>query len=115
MSKLGDRDYATSDRRYSTVRELALVLRYEWRVRRSWRSRRAAARGLWWSLVRRYAGELCQACGRPVAHSTGLSWWRADDALWLQINGGYGGTLCIPCFTRDAADHHVHVHWRACS
>lgn len=102
----------SSEVRYSSLPGLLGVLRYEWRMRRAWRSRMAVVRGLWWSLVRRYPCEVCEACGRRVGASTGFTWWHADDEMWMAVNGAYGGTLCIPCFTHDAELQGVCIYWQ---
>lgn len=102
--------YASSDRRFSTVRELIAVARYEWSVRRAWRTRKAALRGLWWTFVRRYPGEVCEHCGRPVAQGIATS-WRAPDALWKRVVGSSHGTLCPRCFTVAARAFGVSLRW----
>lgn len=96
--------------RYASLRELVGVARYEWSARKAWRSRRAALRGLWWWLVRRYACELCQDCGRPVGHEIGDTYWRADDALWLRVHGSPAGSVCTRCFVERADALGVFVH-----
>lgn len=72
--------------RYASVHELIAAARYEWSARKAWRSRRAALRGLRWWLIRNYACELCQDCGRPV------------------------GTVCTGCFVERAEELGVFVH-----
>lgn len=101
----------SSEVRYTSLSGLLPVLRYEWRMRKAWHSRCAAARGLWWTLARRYPNEICENCGRPVGASTGFTWWRAPDALWMAVNGSYGGTVCIPCFTQAAAKRGLGLYW----
>jgi hypothetical protein len=109
-------------KRYRNLRELRGVLGYEWRTRRSWVSKRAALRGLWWGLVRRYPCELC-TCGRPVSRHT--HYWHAEDWLWEDVMGwpcwweqlgehaylGPPGTRCPRCFTELAELKGIHVHW----
>lgn len=97
--------------RYASPRELIGVARYEWSARRAWRSRRAALRGLWWWLVRRYACELCERCGRRVGMELGDTFWRAPDDLWMRVQGSEAGTLCAACFTADAEAKGIHVYW----
>lgn len=48
---------------------------------------------------------------RPVGASTGFTWWHTTDALWMAVNGGYGGTVCIPCFTRTATEKGFQLYW----
>lgn len=63
-------------------------------------NRRAAWRGLYWLLVRRYETELCQHCGRPVAIV-----YHAPDTIWQAATGrarppggeAASGTLCPVC------------------
>jgi hypothetical protein len=111
-------------KRYQNPAEFAKVIRFEWRTRHSWRSRRAMLRGLWWSLVRRYPCEICP-CGRPVGMELGDTWWHAPDELWNSVAGWPGweddmgemaylgppGTLCTSCFTRCARKKGIHLHW----
>lgn len=69
-------------------------------------------RRFYWKRIRRYRYEMCQRCGRPVGKSC-PSWWSADDALWLEVEGGQGeGIRCIPCFTDDARAKGVSIFWR---
>lgn len=70
-------------------------------------------RRFWWLHIRRHDGEICDACGRPVDRSTGRSYWLAPDDLWNEVNGQFAGIRCVPCFTADAADRGVPIHWRA--
>ena len=56
----------------------------------------AKVRWVYWRHLRRYDGEVCHRCGRPVARSTN-SWWHADDPLWIDVSGSFG-ILCPPCF-----------------
>ncbi len=88
------------------------------RFRASWRSQPSGLvpRLRWWGWrwLRWYRYEQCRSCGRPVAHSTGETWWEADDALWIAAEGSKAGIRCIPCFTRDCADAGLGlVYWRA--
>lgn len=66
----------------------------------------------YWIFVRRWETEICSRCGRPVARCTD-SWWQAPDALWLEVNGGLGGVLCPPCFTKACRRAGYSVSWRA--
>lgn len=71
-----------------------------------------ALRRFWWRRVRRHRGEICQACGLPVALGC-PTWWSTFDPLWIEVEGGHGqGIRCIPCFTRDALAAGVQVSWR---
>ena len=70
------------------------------------------ARRWYWIFVRRYAYEICSACGRPVGRCTD-SYWTADDALWIEIMGSEQGVLCPPCFTGVCRERGVHVYWKA--
>ena len=111
-------------KRYTNLRELFGVLRFEWRTRRTWRNRRAMLRGLWWSLVRRYPCEMCP-CGQPVGRAIG-TFWHAPDGLWNDVVGwpgwerqygemaylGVPGTLCPRCFTERAEAKGIRLHWR---
>ena len=60
-------------------------------------------------------GEICRACAKPVADSTGDSWWAASDAIWAKVTGRSdgGGILCIPCFTHKATAVGVRIKWHA--
>jgi hypothetical protein len=49
----------------------------------------------YWRYVRRYDGEICQDCGRPVRVV-----WNAPDALWFLVMGGPGGILDPVCFAK---------------
>jgi hypothetical protein len=71
-----------------------------------------AMRRVYWRHVRRYDGEICDRCGRPVGRCTG-SWWCAPDALWRDLNGGFAGVMCPPCFTAAAESVGIFVHWEA--
>lgn len=71
------------------------------------RKRLAKLRALYWILVRRWETEICGCCGGPV----GVVWWCFDQPLWDQVNGGYGGTLCIPCFDDLAKEHVSWIEW----
>lgn len=102
----------SSERRYTSVREFVRVVRYEWRTRKAWRDWKAALRGTYWWLIRRYPCELCQGCGRRIMAHTG-SWWHADDDLWLDVHGSEAGTLCPRCFTEDAKRKGISVYWQA--
>lgn len=66
-----------------------------------------------WTLRRvfRYRYEICHRCGLPVAWFT-PSWWHADDALWIEVEGGEAGIRCAPCFTRDCRALGIGVSWR---
>lgn len=101
--------------RYATLSDFARVVGYEWRTRRAWASWRAGLRGLWWWLIRRYAFELCQDCGRPVGRAIAGTWWRAPDELWLRVVGTQGGTLCPQHFTDRAERQGIRIHWEAVS
>lgn len=83
---------------------------YEWSARRAWKTRRAALRGLWWWLVRRYPNELCQDCGRPVGRSIG-TYWHASDELYERVRGTLHGTVCPGCFTEAAEERGVFIYW----
>ncbi len=110
-------------KRYTNLRELCGVIGYEWRTRKAWRTRRAALRGLYWWLIRRYPCELCQDCGRRVSADT--NWWHAPDELWNGVMGrpgweeqygdhakyGVGGTVCPACFTARARTKGICVYW----
>jgi hypothetical protein len=110
--------------RYSNLRELRGVIRYEWRARRAWFSKRAAIRGLWWTFVRRYPSELCN-CGRPVSRAIGGTYWSAENSLWADVMGWHGwqeelgemaylgppGTRCPRCFTERAKEKGLHLYW----
>lgn len=100
-----------STRRYSTMREFRKVAIFEWSVRHVWDSWRAATRGTWWWLIRRYPTELC-TCGRPVSKWIGETWWHAEDDLWLAVKGNMGGTLCPRCFTLRAAAKGISLRWQ---
>lgn len=100
-----------SDKRYSTPSGFVGTLRYEWRARKAWRSKRAALVGAWWWLVRRYPGELCEDCGKPYGRSIGL--WRAPDDLWVRVVGSVTGTLCPTCFTNRCEASSILVRWEA--
>jgi hypothetical protein len=65
------------------------------------------ARRWLWRHVRRYDGEICHSCGKPVH----LVWW-ADEALWEEIVGGPGGIRCVLCFSRECWDRRISVAWR---
>ena len=71
----------------------------------------AKVRWFYWRHVRRYDYEVCHRCGRPVMRS--MSWWHADDLLWVRAGGGHYGILCPPCFTVEAAASGIPVHWKA--
>lgn len=115
MTPLSSSETSASDVyvRYDSPRELLRVARYEWRARHAWGSRRAGLRGLWWWLVRRYAGELCEDCGRPVGRWIGNTFWRAPDELWERVVGSPDGTVCPRHFTERADAAGVALHWRA--
>lgn len=114
-------------KRWATLAELRKVVQYEWRSRRAWKSRLAPWRALWWWLVRNYACELCQRCGRPVGLSIGDTFWRATDDLWGRVAGWPGwrdemgelaylgppGTLCPACFTAQADEKGIRLYWKA--
>jgi hypothetical protein len=111
-------------KRYTNARELRGVLRYEYRTRHLWNTKRAAIRAAWWWLIRRYPSEIC-LCGRPVGQWIGDTYWHADNALWNGVMGwpgweqelgeyaylGVPGTRCPRCFTERARKKGVHVHW----
>jgi hypothetical protein len=113
-----------SDKRYTNLRELRGVMRYEWGARQAWRSKRAALRGLWWWLVRRYPSEICP-CGRPVSRGIGGTYWSATNDLWAQVMGWPGwreqmgdwaylgppGTRCPRCFTELARAKGISLFW----
>lgn len=99
--------------RWSTPCELAGVIRYEWSVRRAWTSPMAAARGLWWTFVRRYAYETC-VCGRRVAAGIGGTYWRAPDEMWERVVGSPAGVLCPSCFTERAEASGLRLYWTPC-
>jgi hypothetical protein len=80
-----------------------------------WGLRASAVRGLrrfFWRRARRYAYELCHACGRPVARGTGPAWWSAPDDLWYEVRGSENGVRCMACFTAEALAKGVQVYWR---
>ena len=51
--------------------------------------------------------EYCNDCGvrQPI------SWWCADEALWLTINGSSSGALCPQCFDKRAARLGIYIRW----
>jgi hypothetical protein len=69
-------------------------------------------RSFWWRKVRRYDSEICQSCERPYFAAIGDTYWSADDALWLWVEGGPGGLRCPPCFTRDCRAKGISIFWR---
>lgn len=69
-----------------------------------------AVRRFYWRHVRRHRYEICHSCGRPV-HGTCPNWWRADDALWLQVVGAPEGLRCIQCFTDEADAKGLLLYW----
>lgn len=103
----------SDDKRYSTVGEFLLLCRYEWRTRKAWRNWKAAARGLYWSFIRRYPCEICEGCGRRVMAHTG-SWWHAPDELWERVRGANkpAGSPCPTCFTKEAERAGIHIYWQ---
>lgn len=64
------------------------------------------ARRFYWRHVRRYDGEICHDCGRPVARAVG-SWWRATDLLWLRVVRDNRTILCPRCFIARADAHGI--------
>jgi hypothetical protein len=95
--------------------------RYAWRNGPRWalwyvRNRRliAAARALWWALVRGYIGEGCQECGRPYLL------WHARDDLYGEVTGRWpspggesgGGLFCLACFDRLARAKGIDLQWQ---
>lgn len=117
-------DRVSDPKRYTNWSEFRRVVRFEWRTRRVWRNRRAALRGLWHSLVCRYACEICP-CGHRVGDALGDTYWHASDELWNEVAGesgweeragdlaylGVPGTLCPRCFTGRARAKGISVHW----
>lgn len=72
---------------------------------------RASVRRLYWIFVRGYEYEICNHCGCPVGRCTG-SWWKADDALWIEVNGRSEGVMCPPCFTEACKAKGFVIHWK---
>lgn len=88
-------------------------------------------RRFYWRYVCRYAYEICDCCGRPVASRLGpmkvestdwlngrkalapWTYWVATAELWEGVNGQVTGILCPLCFTRKALDKGIFVHWEA--
>lgn len=69
-------------------------------------------RRAYWRWARRYSGEMCQGCERPVRLGI-ASYWRASDELWNKIVGRPSGVLCPRCFTEKARGMGVRVAWLA--
>jgi hypothetical protein len=66
----------------------------------------ARLRCLWHHLICGCRYEICGECGRPVGVV-----WLASNALWLEVVGHEGGTLCIPCFSAQLQRRDVPVTW----
>lgn len=77
----------------------------------------------YWRHVRRYAYEMCDCCGHPVAsRAFGLihedeelaprTYWFADNHVWNRVVGSEVGVLCPRCFTEKAEAMGVPVGWR---
>jgi hypothetical protein len=94
-------------KRYTNLRELCRIMRYEWGHRRAWHSRRALLYGLYWTFVRRYPGELCQDCGCP---GRGFI-WHSPNALYIELTGGLGGLCCPECFDKRAKAAGIWLTW----
>lgn len=73
---------------------------------------RAELRRWYWRFVRGYEYEICDRCGGAVGRCTG-SWWGADDVLWEDVNGGFTGVMCPPCFTEACDSRGIWIAWRA--
>ena len=67
----------------------------------------------YWRSLRRYPGEICELCGRPVATTTGPTWWWAPDDVWRRVVDPTIEVLCIPCFATQAVHHNYCVSWFA--
>jgi hypothetical protein len=80
-----------------------------WLYCRHFDTRPATLRGVYWWLVCRYKGELCQHCGRPVRIV-----YRAPDHIWEAATGlarrpdgeTAPGILCPVCLD-DLAEPHL--------
>lgn len=61
--------------------------------------------------LRRYRYETCDHCGRAYDGAIGGTYWLAENALWVEVMGHFGGCLCPRCFTRAARRRGVYLHW----
>lgn len=68
----------------------------------------------YWQHVRRYRGEICDRCGRPVARGIGWqTYWGASDITWRRVMGDTSKIVCPACFTRQGRRSGYPVKWSA--